>query len=160
MQVKNNVGFTLIELLVVVLIIGILAAVALPQYTKAVEKSRATEAMQILGDLATAESIYYMTNGSYTSNAGMLDLEFPNISAGATNSNIISGKSYDITLSVDDTSKGFIATANRNGGAYADGKLAITVSTTGAIERKVNESDVTETQQDSFKNIVSQLWKN
>ena len=55
---KNKKGFTLLELLVVVLIIGILSAVALPQYQKAVEKSRATEAITLLGSLANAEEIY------------------------------------------------------------------------------------------------------
>ena len=56
-------GFTLIELLVVVLIIGILSSVALPQYTKAVEKARASEAMQILKSLRDAQSLCQLERG-------------------------------------------------------------------------------------------------
>ncbi len=57
-QVKK--GFTLIELLVVVLIIGILASVALPQYQKAVEKSRQAEAWNIMQAVNSAVKVAEM----------------------------------------------------------------------------------------------------
>jgi len=60
-------GFTLIELLVVVLIIGILSAVALPQYTKAVEKARLTEGLQNTKVLRDVIDMYLLENGGYPS---------------------------------------------------------------------------------------------
>ena len=74
-------GFTLIELLVVVLIIGILASVALPQYQKAVEKSRMAEAVILVKAIADANQIYYMANGQY---AGIGDLELLDINIPGT----------------------------------------------------------------------------
>lgn len=71
----RNAGFTLIELLVVVLIIGILAAIALPQYTKAVEKSRAVQALSVLKTFAQVYESYYMANGSDPTSFDQLDID-------------------------------------------------------------------------------------
>ena len=70
-------AFTLIELLVVVLIIGILTAIALPQYQKAVVKSRYAGMKPLVHAIAAAEKVYYLSNGSYTSNFDDLDVQLP-----------------------------------------------------------------------------------
>ncbi len=73
-------GFTLIELLVVVLIIGILAAVALPQYQKAVLKSRLTEGQMLLSSYVQAQQAYYLAHGEYcdvSCGTNKLDLGMP-----------------------------------------------------------------------------------
>ena len=74
---KNNKAFTLIELLVVVLIIGILAAVALPQYQKAVEKSRAAQALVVLKAVYDAAEAYYVANGTAPTTMEELSVDIP-----------------------------------------------------------------------------------
>lgn len=74
----NKTGFTLIELLVVVLIIGILSAVAFPQYQKAVAKARFSEALVLLKSLKQAKDVYRLQDGAYN-NPGLdaLDVSVP-----------------------------------------------------------------------------------
>ncbi len=74
---KNQQAFTLIELLVVVLIIGILAAVALPQYQKVVERSKATQAITLLKSVYNAAKAYQLANGEWPRNFDELAVDIP-----------------------------------------------------------------------------------
>lgn len=83
MKKQKSKGFTLIELLVVVLIIGILATVAVPQYQKAVEKSHAMEAITLLKAIAQSQQMYYMTHGKYATQFSQLeDIRLPSSFSG------------------------------------------------------------------------------
>ena len=70
-------AFTLIELLVVVLIIGILSAIALPQYQIAVYKSRLTQVAILMKAIKQANQIYYLSNGEYTNDPDNWDIDLP-----------------------------------------------------------------------------------
>lgn len=83
----NNKAFTLIELLIVVLIIGILAAIALPQYQLARDKAKFSTMMELANALMFANQRYYLANGSYTGDVTVLDIDLPG-------SSILTGNKY------------------------------------------------------------------
>ncbi len=88
----NRKGFTLLELLVVVLLIGILGAIALPQYFNVLERQRAMEAMGILSAVEKAQVRYYAINDEYATDFSNIDFDLrTNKDASAEN---ITGSSF------------------------------------------------------------------
>lgn len=116
-------GFTLIELIVVVIIIGILATIAVPQYLKATERAIAGKAKNALALISQAEKLYRAENNTY-------------INVGAGSANAVLGGYVELNAVDSDThwtytvtgatTSAFLATATRSSGANSGETYTVT----------------------------------
>jgi len=103
----NRKGFTLVEVLIVVIIIGILAAIGIPQFASSIEKAKGGEAKAGLGHLQTGEKIYFAENEYYVGPTWATDLDIS-----------LTQRYWSFTVTTP-TSTTYTATATRSGGTRA-----------------------------------------
>jgi len=90
---ESEQGFTLVELMIVVVIVGILAAVAVPIYQANVNKAKASEAEATLGTIRTSLRVYYAANSTYPTSASFANVT--SISGIDLDISDLTGKYYD-----------------------------------------------------------------
>ena len=96
----NREGFTLIELMIVVVIIGILAALAIPRFMQATVKSRQSEAKGILKQVYTMERTFRQETGAYSVDLNAIGVEVP-LKAEYANAVVLNGTGFTATATAD-----------------------------------------------------------
>lgn len=118
---RSEKGFTLVELMIVVVIIGILAAIAIPKFSNLIGKTKTTEAKTILGQIIQLENTYWSTNSSYQ-----------NFAAGANCPEIgftaPTGSSVRFTYSFADSIATAMEVVDTNGDGAIDDSLMLSVT--------------------------------
>jgi len=128
-RIHNRKGFTLIELMIVVVIIGILAALAIPRFMQATTKSKQSEAKQILKQIYTMQRAYRQENGLYAHNgdASTLGVDYVFADIGVE----VSGEAtYVYTMTAANNTFSCTATANLDDDAAID---SWTIDQTGLL---------------------------
>jgi type IV pilus assembly protein PilA len=101
---KNKKGFTLIELLIVVVIIGILAAIAIPKFSNTKEKAYVAAMKSDLRNLATAEEGYFADNNVYTTSLAAANFT-PSVNVTVTPASLGVGSGWSASSTHPQTSK-------------------------------------------------------
>ena len=117
-------GFTLLELIIVIIVIGILASMAMPQFMRVTERGRIAKALAVLNMYRKAEGMYFAYNSEYTAVDANLATQVPEILSTAGDSDW----SYVITSGSSDV---FSVEATRSSGGYIN--CTITVDQDGVI---------------------------
>jgi type IV pilus assembly protein PilE len=118
----RNRGFTLLEVMIVVVIVGILAAIALPSYQAHLRRSARTEAQTLLTDAATRQQQFLVDKRSYASSLAALNL--------ATPASIVTKFNFPVTAS-DGPPPSFTLTAQAVGDQARDKCPTLTITDSG-----------------------------
>jgi len=134
---RSNKGFTLIELMIVVVIIGVLAALAIPRFMQAATKSKQSEARDILKQIYTMQQAYFIEHETYALNGVTASAAAP-LAYSIIAIEIMPSARYSYTITMPSTVQfTCIATANLDDDATID---TWTISHTGTLVNTINDS--------------------